>query len=158
MPPEPLFDLSKIDQSKVAVTREQIYQVNPHRFEFQQLDGIFFIDDEAERLAGYRDVRDDEFWVRGHIPGRPVLPGVLIIETAAQLISYWAMTHVEHEGFLGFGAVDNVKFRGQVVPGDRLILLGSMLEKRGRRRVVGGTQGFVDGKMVYEGVITGMFI
>ncbi len=158
MPPEPLFDVSKIDQSKVAVTREQIYQVNPHRFEFQQLDGIFFIDDETETIAGYRDVRDDEFWVRGHIPGRPVLPGVLIIESAAQLIGYWVMTHVDRDGFLGFAGVDEAKFRGQVVPGDRLILLGSMLEKRGKRRVVGGTQGFVDGKMVYEGLITGMFI
>lgn len=158
MPPEPLFDVSKIDQSKVAVTREQIYQVNPHRFEFQQLDGIFFIDDEVEMIAGYRDVRDDEFWVRGHIPGRPVLPGVLMMESAAQLIGYWVMTHVDHDGFLGFGGVDEVKFRGQVVPGDRLILLGSMLEKRGKRRFVGRTQGFVDGKMMYEGLITGMFI
>lgn len=158
MPPEPLFDVSKIDQSKVAVTRDQIYQVNPHRFEFQQLDGIFFIDDEGEVIAGYRDVRDDEFWVRGHIPGRPVLPGVLMIEAAAQLISYWVMTRVDHEGFLGFGGVDEVKFRGQVVPGDRLILLGTMLEKRGKRRFIGRTQGLVDGKMVYEGVITGMFI
>jgi len=158
MPPEPLFDVSKIDQSKVAVTREQIYQVNPHRFEFQQLDGIFCIEDEAETIAGYRDVRDDEFWVRGHIPGRPVLPGVLIIESAAQLISYWVMTHVDHDGFLGFAGVDEAKFRGQVVPGDRLILLGHLLETRGKRRIVGGTQGFVDGKMVYEGVITGMFI
>ena len=158
MPPEPLFDVSKIDQSKVAVTREQICQVNPHRFEFQQLDGIFFSDDEVDVIAGYRDVRDDEFWVRGHIPGRPLLPGVLIIESAAQLISYWAMTHVDHDGFLGFGGVDGVKFRAQVVPGDRLILLGSMLEKRRKRRVIGRTQGFVNGKMVYEGVITGMFI
>ena len=158
MPPEPLFDVSKIDQSKVAVTREQICQVNPHRFEFQQLHGIFFLDEETKIMAGYRDVRDDEFWVRGHIPGRPVLPGVLIIESAAQLISYWAMTHIGNEGFLGFGGVDKVKFRGQVVPGDRLILLGQCLEVRGKRRIVGGTQGFVDGKMVYEGVITGMFI
>jgi 3-hydroxyacyl-[acyl-carrier-protein] dehydratase len=158
MPPEPLFDVSKIDQSKLAATREQIYRVNPHRFEFQQLDGIFFIDDEAKLMAGYRDVRDDEFWVRGHIPGRPLLPGVLIIESAAQLISYWAMQHADRDGFLGFGGVDGVKFRGQVVPGDRLILVGRLLELRGTRRVVGATQGFVDGKMVYEGIITGMFI
>ena len=109
MPPDPLLDVSKIDQSKLAATREQICQVNPHRFEFQQLDGVFFIDDEAKLMAGYRDVRDDEFWVRGHIPGRPLLPGVLIIESAAQLISYWAMKCAYHDGFLGFGGVDGGK-------------------------------------------------
>jgi 3-hydroxyacyl-[acyl-carrier-protein] dehydratase len=158
MPPQPFYDLSKIDQDKIAVDREGIYSVNPHRFEFQMLDGIFFIDEASSVLAGFKDIRDDEFWVRGHIPGRPVFPGVLIIETAAQLFSYYVMTHVEHDGFLGFGGVDNVKFRGQVVPGDRLIMLGKSIEIRGKRRFVGATQGFVGDRMVYEGDIAGMFI
>lgn len=158
MPPQPLYDISKIDQSKVVVGKEGIYQVNPHRFEFQQLDGIFLIDEAENVIAGYRDVRDDEFWVRGHIPGRPLLPGVLMIEAAAQLFSYYVMTRADREGFLGFGGVDDVKFRGQVVPGDRLILLGTLTEVRGKRRFVGATQAFVDGRMVYEGTITGMFI
>jgi 3-hydroxyacyl-[acyl-carrier-protein] dehydratase len=152
------MDPALIDQSKVAITKEQIYQVNPHRHEFQQLDGIFFIDDQANVMAGYRDVGADEFWVRGHIPGRPLLPGVLMIESAAQLVSYYILTHVQEEGFLGFGAVDQVKFRGQVRPGDRLILIGRMVEMRGRRRHVGLVQGFVKDQMVFEGLITGMFI
>ncbi|MDY7010890.1 MAG: 3-hydroxyacyl-ACP dehydratase FabZ family protein [Planctomycetota bacterium] len=157
MPPEPILDVSEIDQSKVAVTREQIYQVNPHRYEFQQLDGIFFLDFDRNVIAGFRDVREDEFWVRGHIPGRPIFPGVLMIESAAQLFSYYVVTREKYDGFIGFGGVDNVKFRGQVVPGDRVIILGRMVEVR-KRRCVGAVQGFVDGRMVFEGTITGMLI
>ena len=158
MPPEPIVDVSKIDQSKIAVSRDEIYQIIPHRFEFKQLDGVFFIDDQAHVMGGFRDIRDDEFWVRGHIPGRPVFPGVLMIECAAQLLSYYVMSRADFSGFLGFGGVDEVKFRGQVVPGDRLILVARMLELRGKRRNVAVTQGYVKEQMVFEGVITGMAI
>jgi len=157
MPPEPLFDLSMIDTSRVQVDRDAIYRVNPHRYEFQQLDGIYFIDDDARLIAGYRDVREDEFWVRGHIPGRPIFPGVLMIETAAQLVSYCAMREFPDKGFLGFGGVDDVKFRGAVTPGDRIIVIGRMVELK-PRRCKGATQAFVDGRMVFQGVITGMWV
>ena len=159
MPPQMIVDVKAIDQSKVQISRAQIMQVNPHRFEFQQLDRIFFCDHERGVLAGFRDLKADEFWVRGHIPGRPVFPGVLIIECAAQLVSYYVMTGLKRPGFLGFGGVDGVKFRGQVKPGDRLIMVGKMVEIRpGARRCVGGVQGFVGEQMVFEGTITGMVI
>jgi 3-hydroxyacyl-[acyl-carrier-protein] dehydratase len=157
MPPQPLFDLSGIDTSRVVVPREGIYEVNPHRHEFQQLDGICYIDREREHIIGFRNVRDDEFWVRGHIPGRPLFPGVLMIESAAQLVSYYVMSDGPSGDFLGFGGVDNVKFRGSVVPGQRIVLLGKMVERR-PRRCVGDTQAFVDGNMVYQGRITGMWL
>ncbi len=157
MPPEPILDISKIDTDTVGVTREEIYQVNPHRYELQQLDGIYFVDREKKIMAGFRDVRDDEFWVRGHIPDRPIFPGVLMIETAAQLVGYYAMSEIPNKGFLGFAGVDGVKFRGQVVPGKRIIMVGKMLELK-PRRCIGATQAYVDGKQVYEGIITGMWI
>jgi 3-hydroxyacyl-[acyl-carrier-protein] dehydratase len=157
MPPQPILDLSSIDQSSVQVPQEAIYQVNPHRFEFQLLDGIFFVDHDAGVIAGYRDCREDEFWVPAHIPGRPIFPGVLMIEAAAQMVSFYEMSKRERDGFLGFGAVDGVKFRGSVVPGDRLIFLGRMVESR-PRRCIGATQAFVGDQMVYQGAITGMWI
>ncbi|MHC4294921.1 MAG: 3-hydroxyacyl-ACP dehydratase FabZ family protein, partial [Planctomycetota bacterium] len=138
-------------------SRQEIYQVNPHRYEFQQIDGIYFIDHDEKAMAGYRDLREDEFWVRGHIPGRPIFPGVLMIETAAQLVSYYVMSTMPDKGFMGFAAVDGVKFRGQVAPGQRVIMVGKMVEIKSRR-CVGATQAFVDGKQVYEGIITGMWI
>jgi 3-hydroxyacyl-[acyl-carrier-protein] dehydratase len=150
-------DLSSVDTSKVLVDRETIYQVNPHRYEFMLLDGICMMDHSQGLIVGFRDVRDDEFWVRGHIPGRPLMPGVLMIETAAQLVSYYVMSQNPGKGFLGFGAVDGVKFRGTVTPGSRLIMMGKMIECR-PRRCIGQTQGFVDGQMVYEGLITGMWV
>jgi len=157
MPSEALFDISVVDLDRPIVDRDGIYQVNPHRFEFMLLDAIVHVNYEKARVAGYRDVRDDEFWVRGHIPGRPLFPGVLIIEAAAQLVSYFIMSENPEKGFLGFGGVTDVKFRGPVVPGDRLVFLGQLTEKR-PRRIVGATQAYVDGKQVYEGVITGMWL
>ncbi|MBS3733412.1 MAG: beta-hydroxyacyl-ACP dehydratase [Phycisphaerae bacterium] len=157
MPPKPLVDLSSLDMTQFEADRDGIYAVNPHRYEFQQLDGIFFSDHDSGLIVGYRDVRDDEFWVRGHIPGRPIFPGVLMIEGAAQLVSYYVMSEQADKGFLGFGGVDGVKFRGTVRPGQRLIVAGKLLENRARR-CVGATQAFVEGHMVYEGTITGMWL
>ncbi len=157
MPPQPIIDFDSIDLNKTIVDRDGIYEVLPHRFEFMQLNGINYIDKEAGVIVGYRDTRDDEFWLRGHIPGRPIFPGVLMMETAAHLISYYVMYDRPEGGFLGFGGVDGVKFRGSVEPGKRIFLAGKMVEIR-KRRCVGLTQGYVDGKMVFEGLITGMWL
>ena len=158
MPPQTLFDISNIDLAKTVITREEVREVNPHRFEFSLLDGFCHLDQDAGEMVSYVEIRSDGFWVRGHIPGRPIFPGVLIIESAAQMVSYFVKALTKYEGFIGFGAVDEVKFRGQVSPGDRLVLLGKMKEVRGTRRAVAWTQGYVDGTMVYEGIITGMML
>jgi 3-hydroxyacyl-[acyl-carrier-protein] dehydratase len=155
MPPQPIIDLSRIDPNKVLVDKEGIRRANPQRFEMEQLDGILYLDKENHILVGFKDVREDEFWVRGHIPGRPLMPGVLMIEAAAQLASYGAKTFLESIHFMGFGAVDEVKFRDTVVPPARLILVGQAFDVR-PRRIVCYVQGFVNDKMVFEGKITGM--
>lgn len=157
MPPKPFVDPASLDFNKLLATREDILKVNPHRFEFALLDGVLSIDRDQYLIVGYRDVKADEFWVRGHIPGRPLFPGVLMVETSAQLVSYYAVSENMGNGFLGFGAADAIKFRGEVVPGQRLVMMGKMVELKSRR-IVGDTQGFVDGKMVYEGRITGMWL
>ncbi len=158
MPPTPYLDVAKLDIKNVLVDREEIYKVLPHRYEFMRLDAIVHLDVENMVVAGYHDVKADEFWVRGHIPGQPIFPGVLMIETAAQLVSYYALTASKTDGFLGFAAVDDVKFRDSVKPGQRLVMVGKMVEIRLPRRCVGDIQGFVDGKMVFEGRITGMWL
>ncbi len=156
MPAEPLFDMSKFDPNKVLIDREGIGKINLQRYEFAQLDSIAYLDLELGEIAGIRDIREDEFWVRGHIPGRPLFPGVLMIESAAQLISYVAVSGAPDRGFMGFGGVEGVKFRGAVLPGQRIVMLGKTIEIRSRR-CVGAAQGYVDGKMVFEATITGMW-
>ena len=87
MPPELHFDLAQIDFTRVVGDAEAIRKVNPQRFEMEQLDGVVHLDIVNKIVIGYKDVRYDEFWVRGHMPGYPLLPGVLMCEASAQLCS-----------------------------------------------------------------------
>ncbi|HOI54397.1 MAG TPA: beta-hydroxyacyl-ACP dehydratase, partial [Phycisphaerae bacterium] len=77
------------------------------------------------------------------------------IEAAAQMCSLYFGLVSPGDKFIGFGGVDDVKFRGQVVPGDKLVLLGKLIELRPRRAVF-DTQGVVDGRMAFQARITGM--
>jgi len=155
--PKPLIDLSRIDLSRIEAGPEEIRNYNPQRYEFEQLNGIILYDPAQGLVIGFKDVRPDEFWVRGHIPGRPLMPGVLMCEAAAQLCSYYYRRYTASERFVGFGGMDKIKFRGPVVPGDRLILLARTIEV-GTRRAVFEVQGIVDGRVVLEGVVTGMYM
>src|SRR5580765_2418972 len=125
MPPAPLVDPATIDTSRVLADREGIRRSNPRRFEMEQLTAIVHLDRENKLVIGYKDVRPDEFWVRGHMPDYPLMPGVLMCEAAAQLCSYYISdTKLLDGDFIGFGGLENVRFRGQVKPGDRLVLIG----------------------------------
>jgi 3-hydroxyacyl-[acyl-carrier-protein] dehydratase len=154
MPPQFLFDIGRIDLSKDVFDQEQLRRYNPQRGDMEQLNGIVYSDPSRGELIGYKDVRDDEFWVPGHIPGRPLLPGVLMIEAAAQLASFYARLYLGWEGFIGFGGVEDVRFRIQVAPGARMYILGKQLWNR-HRRMCCGTQGLVKGNIVFEANVIG---
>ena len=110
MAPRIIYDLNSIDWTDVAFNIEAIRQVNPQRHEFEQLTAISKLLPKEKLVIGYRDVRADEFWVRGHIPGNPILPGVLMLEAAAQLSSFFCGKYYEgDQRFFGFGAIDGVK-------------------------------------------------
>jgi 3-hydroxyacyl-[acyl-carrier-protein] dehydratase len=156
MPPELHFDVGQIDFSNIIADQDAIQRVNPQRFEMFQLDAIVYLDAAKGVIIGYKDVRFDEFWVRGHMPGYPLLPGVLMCEASAQLSSYYVMTQHPIEGhFLGFGGMDNVRFRSPVRPGERLVLVAKMT-KFNRRQMVVNVQGFVKDRMVFHGDIIGV--
>jgi 3-hydroxyacyl-[acyl-carrier-protein] dehydratase len=155
MPPPVILDPSRLDFSRLLADRDEILRVNPHRHEFALLDGIVYCDPESCVFAGYHDVRADAWWVRGHIPGRPLFPGVLMIEVAAQLASYLTQHLLGTEGFVGFAGVDKVKFRGTVTPPARFVIVGRGTQVK-RRRIVCETQGFIEDTMVFEAEITGM--
>ncbi len=160
MPPPLLFDLSQIDlNTKPLYDRDAVEKANPQRFEMQQLDGILWCDREKSLVLGYKDVTDDEFWIRGHIPGRPLMPGVIMVEAAAQLSSFFLKEIYQEGGFIGFAGIESAKFRSVVEPGQRLYLLGHITQYKKRRdtaRVTISVQGVVDGTMVFETIVTGM--
>lgn len=157
MPPEVHYDLAQLDLQNVIADREGIRQVNPQRFEMEHLDAVVLIDAQHHIIAGYKDVRADEFWVRGHMPDYPLLPGVLMCEAAAQLCGYYmGKTNLLPTGdFLGFGGLDNVRFRAMVRTGDRLVLVGKAI-KLHRRQAIFNVQGFVDRAMVFHGDVIGV--
>jgi 3-hydroxyacyl-[acyl-carrier-protein] dehydratase len=156
MPPPLLFDLSRIDlTAKPLFDREAIGQENPQRFEMQQLDGILWYDKEKRLVLGYKDVTKNEFWIRGHIPGRPLMPGVIMVEAAAQLLSFFVKRIYELTGFIGFISIDSTKFRSAVEPGKRLYLLGHITEFK-NRKYSAYIQGVVDNTMVFDTTVSGM--
>jgi len=103
MPPQYLFDLSTIDLNRILYDQEAIRKINPQRGQMEHLNAVVHMDVPNAQIVGYKDVRDDEFWVDGHIPGRPLLPGVIMIEAAAQLAAFFTHYLCGWDGFVGFG-------------------------------------------------------
>ncbi|MBI1371908.1 MAG: beta-hydroxyacyl-ACP dehydratase [Phycisphaera sp.] len=155
MPAELFLDLNDHDLNKLVVDIEGIEAVNPQRGEMRQLDGIIWMNEGMSEAIGVKHVGDDEFWCPLHIPGRPLFPGVLMIEGAAQFAGYLTKRRMPHAEFIGFVGADNIRFRGQVLPGSTLYFIGKEV-KFSRRRCICDVQGVVDGKLVFEGQITGM--
>jgi 3-hydroxyacyl-[acyl-carrier-protein] dehydratase len=156
MPPPLHLDPTSFDLSRVVADIEAIRRVNPQRFAVEQLSAIVHLDPEQQLIAGYKDVGTDEFWVPGHMPDYPIMPGVLMCEAAAQLCSYYIVTCGLLQGdFLGFGGMENVRFRGPVRPGDRFVLIGKMIRYH-RRQTIFNVQGFVGTNMVFHADIIGV--
>ena len=156
MPPAALVDPATIDTSKILFDLEGIRLSNPQLFEMEQLTAIVYLDLDEHLIIGFKDVTSEEFWVRGHMPDYPLMPGVMICEAAAQLCSFYCCTLNILEGsFLGFGGMEDVRFRGQVKPGDRLVILAKASRVH-RRQTVFDTQGFVGSNMVFHGKIIGV--
>jgi 3-hydroxyacyl-[acyl-carrier-protein] dehydratase len=156
MPRDLLFDLSQLDlKASPVFDKEAICLANPQRYEMQQLDGILWYDLERSLILGYKDVTDQEFWIRGHIPGRPLMPGVMMIEAAAQLLSFFVKQMLGEKGFLGFAGIESAKFRSTVAPGCRLYLLGHVFDRRSRK-YTSSVQGVVGETLVFESTIAGI--
>jgi 3-hydroxyacyl-[acyl-carrier-protein] dehydratase len=155
MPPKFLFDISTIDLDRVLFGPDTIRECNLQRGDMEHLDAIVWVNPEADQIVGYKNVRPDEFWVPGHIPGRPLLPGVIMIEAGGQIASFYMRKFLKWDGFIGFGGVDNCKFRQPVLPGSRLYLLAQKVWER-HGRLCCKVQGVVKGELVYEAEIVGM--
>jgi 3-hydroxyacyl-[acyl-carrier-protein] dehydratase len=155
MAAKPLLDMDFLTSQDVVLGIEEIRRFNPQRYEMEHLTAILYLDKEKRIAAGYKNVTDQEFWVRGHLPDRPLLPGVIMLEAGAQMSSVLYHSLVEQPVFFGFAALNDVRFRGPVVPGQRLYLIAQCLDLRPRRGYF-QTQGIAGGKVVFEAKVLGM--
>ena len=126
-----IVDSSLYDENKPIADIEEIRKYNSQRFEMEQLTAVLYDDLETQKCVGYKDMTPNEFWVRGHMPNFPLTPGVVLCEVAAQLASYYTTKHRMFENaVMGFAGLEEVKFRGMVRPGDRVIVQCEALKVR----------------------------
>lgn len=154
---ELILDFSEYDLNHVVADIEEIRRCNPQRYEMEQLTAICFQDTERNICVGYKDIQPDEFWVRGHMPGMPLMPGVIMCEAAAQLASYYSHKFDLMDGVIGFGGLEDVRFRGVVRPGERFVIVSRLLKFR-RSIMTCDFQCFVNQNLVCEGILKGVAI
>ena len=150
---------SLIQKYNPSATRDYVFDITaiekimPHRYPMLLVDRILEMDltEGKERIVGLKNVTYNEPHFTGHFPGKPVMPGVLILEAMAQAGGMLLLNSVENpeSKLIFFMAIDKAKFRKPVEPGDQLIFDLTMIRKRGKTFVMAG-QAKVQGQVVAE--------
>lgn len=124
----------------LAIDIQEIIKLLPHRYPFLLVDRILEVEPQ-KRIVGIKNVTMNEPFFQGHFPGRPIMPGVLIVEAMAQtggVLAFFSLPEEERNRDLFFMAIDKVKFRRPVLPGDQLRMEVQLIKQR---RVVWGLAG-----------------
>jgi 3-hydroxyacyl-[acyl-carrier-protein] dehydratase len=137
---------------KTTFTVEEIQKLLPHRYPFALVDRIIdYV--PAKSAVGIKNVTFNEPHFQGHFPGRPVMPGVMIVEAMAQVggVVLTQMAGEIQNGLFMFAGIDKVRFRRPVVPGDQLVMTLELLSVKARRfgKMYGRAE--VDGQLACEG-------
>lgn len=131
---------------------KEIKEIIPHRYPFLLIDRVEEVVDGVS-AKGYKNVSANEEFFNGHFPDYPVMPGVLILEALAQLGAVVLLSKEEFKGKIGFlVGTDKVRWKKQVVPGDKLELSVEIIKMKGSIGIGKGIA-TVDGKKVCEGEI-----
>ena len=154
---EYILDPAEVDFDNVLADIEEIRRHNPQRFEMEQLTAIIYLQEYPLICAGFKQITDEEVWVRGHMPGMPIMPGIFMCEAAAQLCSFVTQKFdLLGAQLVGFGGMEEVRFRGPVRPGDRLMIACEKLKARKGRMIKCRFQGTVGDTIVVDGKIIGV--
>jgi 3-hydroxyacyl-[acyl-carrier-protein] dehydratase len=137
MPTETFVDLNQLDLDRELYGRAELDRHLAQRGTFQVVDRIVFEDASNGLIVGVKAIRGDDWWVGDHIPGRPMFPGALMIETAAQIASFdYSKNRIDPsligKRFVGFGGVDSARFRGLVTPGCTMIFVVRLIRSGSR--------------------------
>ena len=137
-------------------TITEIFDYLPHRYPFLLIDRVTAIN-PGERIEGYKNVTANEELFNGHFPGRPLLPGVLILEAMAQLSGVLAFETkgtrpADGTNYL-FGGVEKARFRRQVIPGDRLDIFSKIAADR-KIMMKFECEAYVNGEMACSAMLT----
>jgi UDP-3-O-[3-hydroxymyristoyl] N-acetylglucosamine deacetylase/3-hydroxyacyl-[acyl-carrier-protein] dehydratase len=150
----------EVDSStEPALDIYDLLEVMPHRYPFLLIDRIVNIDFDKQEVIGYKNVTINEPFFQGHFPGKPVMPGVLILEALAQTGCMMLLKSIDDfsEILVLFMGMKNVKFRKPVIPGDQLVMEMKMTGKRFNAYMFKG-QALVDGKVVAEAEISAALV
>lgn len=135
------------------LNKEEIKQIIPQREPFLMIDEVEdYI--PGQMAVAYKNVNSEEWYFKGHFPGNPIMPGVLIAESLAQTGAIAILSLDENEGKNAlFGGIDKMKFKKMVVPGDKLKLEVKIIKQKGP---IGVGEGIatVDGKLAAKGEFT----
>lgn len=154
---ELIIDLTQIDLNNVHSDIDEIRRYNPQRGMMEHLSAIVYVDEDKHICVGRKDICDDEFWVAGHMPGMPLMPGVIMCEAAAQLASFYTQRFdLLGSEMVGFGGLEDVRFRDPVVPGDTLHIVTLLTKVRRGRMIVCRFEGFVGERLVFDGSLKGI--
>jgi 3-hydroxyacyl-[acyl-carrier-protein] dehydratase len=137
----------------LPLDRAAIEAILPHREPFLLIDEVLELE-PGERVLARKRVREDEWYLRGHFPGRPVMPGVLIVEAMAQTGAVAVLSEEENRGRLAlFAGIDDTRFKRIVEPGDELELECTLEQVRGPVGK-GKARATVDGRLAARGTLT----
>ncbi|MGQ9865896.1 MAG: 3-hydroxyacyl-ACP dehydratase FabZ [Pseudanabaenaceae cyanobacterium] len=139
------------DPAAIALTNEQVQALLPHRYPFLLVDRIEALV-PGKSAVGIKNVTINEPFFPGHFPGKPIMPGVLIVEAMAQVGGIILTQLPEVQGMLSlFAGIDRVRFRRPVVPGDRLVIVSELLTVKQKRFGKMQARAEVEGQLVCEG-------
>lgn len=142
---------SQSSSPKQIFTVEEIQQLLPHRYPFALVDRIIeYV--PGKKAVGIKNVTFNEPHFPGHIPNRPLMPGVLMVEAMAQVGGVILMQLPDMEGkFFAFAGIDKIRFRRPVTPGDQLIMTVELLSLKRKRIAKMQGRGEVDGQLAVQG-------